>query len=396
MEKGSDMKLAHVIIALTGLIAADRAAAAPGPVPMSAARAAAIDRVVTAGMARTGAKGLALAVVEDGKVVLVRTWGIRNAAGAPLRPDTIVYGASITKAVFAYAVMRLVDEGRIALDRPIAALLPKPLPDYGNVGHYGNWGDLAGDQRWRLVTPRMALTHSTGFANFAFVEPDGKLRFHFDPGTRYAYSGEGLMLLQFAIDQAFGHSFEEEAQRLVFRPLGMRDTSLKWRDDFAGRLADGWQLDGKTVAHERRDHARVAGSMDTSIADLARFAAAIVGGTGLTERAHAEMLRPQRPITTAAQFPTLQPELPPGRRRSDLSAALGVVTFSGPQGPGFYKGGHDEQTGNTMVCVRRGRRCALLMSNDVRAERLFPELVRTILGETGAPWRWEYPDQFSK
>ena len=78
-----------------------------------------------------------------------------------------MYGASLTKAVFAYTVMQLVEEGRIDLDRPIADYLPKPLPEYGNLDAYGNWGDLAGDERWRRITPRILLTHSAGFANFA-------------------------------------------------------------------------------------------------------------------------------------------------------------------------------------------------------------------------------------
>lgn len=346
-------------------------------------------------MARVGAQGLALAVVEDGKVVLTRTYGLRTAAAAPLTTASIMYGASLTKAVFAYTVLRLMDEGKLDLDRPIATMLAKPLPDYGNLRAYGNWGDLAGDERWRRITPRHVLTHSAGFANFAFLEPDGKLRIHFEPGSRYAYSGEGIMLLQFALEQSLGHGIAAEMERLTFGPLGMHDSSLTWRADFAGRAADGWQADGKPVEHDDRGRARAAGSMDTTIGDVARFAVALARGTGLRRKARAELVRGQLPITTTSQFPTLQAELPPARRRGDLAAGLGVVTFRGPQGTGFYKGGHDDQTANTMVCVARGRRCVVILANDVRAEKLFPELVRTVLGETGAPWRWEYPEQFA-
>lgn len=380
------------------LLALALLAVAPSPAlagVMTATRTAAIDAAVRSGMARVHAKGLSIAVVENGKVVFSRRYGDRNAAGAPLAANTILYGASITKAVFAYTVMRLVDEGKIDLDRPIAAMLPKPLPAYGNLDAYGNWGDLAGDDRWKRITPRMALTHSTGFANYAFIEPDRKLRIHFDPGARYAYSGEGILLLQFAIEQALGVDLQAEAQRLTFGPLGMRDSSLKWRADFAGRTADGWQADGKPVEHDERSRVRASGSMDTTLDDVARFAAALVAGTNLSRRAHAELLRSQLPITTRAQFPTLLPELPAAERRRDLAAGLGVVTFTGPQGPGFYKGGHDDQTANTMVCVARGKRCVVMLGNDVRDEALFPELARVVLGETGMPWAWEYPYQFA-
>jgi hypothetical protein len=67
-----------------------------------------------------------------------------------------------------------------------------------------------------------------------------------------------------------------------------------------------------------------------------------------------------------------------------------VIVFKGPQGAGFYKGGHDDAAGNTWVCVEQRRRCVVLLSNDVRTERAFPGLVSLILGETGAPWNWEY------
>ncbi len=102
------------------------------------------------------------------------------------------------------------------------------------------------------------------------------------------------------------------------------------------------------------------------------------------------MVRPQLPITTASQFPTLQADLPPAQRHKGLAAGLGVVAFTGPQGRGFFKGGHNDSTGNMWVGIERGRRSVVLLANDVRAEAAFPDLVRAALGETGMPWKWEY------
>jgi len=135
---------------------------------------------------------------------------------------------------------------------------------------------------------------------------------------------------------------------------------------------------------------RAAGSMDTTIGDFAKFAAALVRGDGLTPESRAQLAKPQMAITTKSQFPSLQPELPPKERRKDLAAGLGVVVFDGPQGRGFFKGGHNETTGNTLVCVEQGRRCVAILSNDVRSESGFPRLVRFVLGETGVPFDWEY------
>jgi hypothetical protein len=131
--------------------------------------------------------------------------------------------------------------------------------------------------------------------------------------------------------------------------------------------------------------------MDTSIADFARFAAGFMRGEGLKPGSRAEMVRPQLPITSRAQFPSLAPDPPPAERWQQLSAGLGVITFEGPQGRGFFKGGHNDSTANMWVCLERDRRCVVLLANDVRAEPAFPGLVDAILGNTGVPWGWEYP-----
>ena len=382
--------LAAAGAALSGA-AASATQPTPGPVQsIRPERVAQIDTLVRSAMQRTGARGLALALVEDGRPVMVRSWGHRNAAGDPLTTDTVMYGASLTKTVFAYTVMQLVEEGVIDLDRSIASYLPRPLPHYGNLDAYGNWGDLAGDERWRRITPRILLTHSAGFANFSFVEPDGRLRIHFEPGSRYAYSGEGIILLQFVLEQGLGLSLGAEMQRRVFDRFGMANTSMTWRPDFARNLADGWKADGTVEPHDERSRVRAAGSMDTTIADFARFAAGFMRGEGLSASSRAELLRPGLPITSRSQFPSLTPEAAPADRWRGLAGGLGLVTFEGPQGRGFFKGGHNDSTGNMWVCLERGRRCVVLLSNDVRAEGAFPELVEALLGPTGLPWRWEY------
>ena len=370
----------------------------PGAYPVP--NAPVIDAKVHAVMEQTHANGLAIAVIEGGKVKYVQAYGSRNAHNQPLTVDTVMYGASITKTVFAYTVMQLVDQGKLKLDTPLADDLDKPLIDYDPEAifpnKYGPYKDLAGDDRWKKITPRMVLTHSTGFANFWFIEPDQKLRIHFDPGTRYSYSGEGMILLQFVIDngrksQGLGVDVGD-LTRANFDRLGMTRTSLVWRPEFAANLADGWNDKGEPQEHDERSKVRAAGSMDTTISDLSKFVAALVNGDGISAESRAEMVKPQLHITTAHQFPNFGPDLPSARQRKDLYAGLGVVVFDGPQGHGFLKGGHDGQTGNTMVCLEKGKRCLLILSNDVRAEAGFDELVRFVLGDTGVPYDWEYGD----
>lgn len=383
------MRIALAAAAAALLIASCGITAIRGPGATRVPPGAEIDAAVAKAMAETGAKGLALAVVDNGRIVFTKAYGLRNAKAEPLQTDTIMYGASLTKAVFAYTVLQLVDEGKIGLDVPIERYLDKPLPAYSEPAvedKYARWSDLAGDDRWRKLTPRILLTHSSGFANFGFLEPDRKLKFHFEPGARYAYSGDGLILLQFVLERGLGLDLGKEMQRRVFDRFGMRNTDMMWRADFRANLADGWDINGKPEPHDERSTPRAAGSMDTTIEDFARFAAGFMRGEGLSPQSRAEMTKPQLPITTATQFPTLQPELPLAQRRRDLAAGLGVIVFEGRQGPGFEKGGHNDITGNSWVCVERRKSCVVLLSNDVRAEAAFPGLVRLILGETGVPY----------
>lgn len=364
----------------------------PSQVPPLVVDTRRVDETVRQAMAATGARGLAVSVVDDGQVVFTKAYGVRNAGGEPLQVDTVMYGASLTKAAFGYLIMQLVEEGKLGLDVPLATYLPQPLPSYTSpdiVRRYSAFAALASDERWRRLTARILLTHSGGFANFYFLEPDRQLRIHFEPGSRYAYSGDGLILLQFVLEQGLGLDVGAEMHRRLFSPNGMTRTSLLWQPDFRPNLADGFKLDGQPEPHDERSRVRASGSMDTSIADMGRLAASHVRGDGLSAAGRAELTKPQLAITTRSQFPAFQSPLasPP---YPSLAAGLGVIVFQGPQGAGYFKGGHNDSTANMWVCLEATRRCVVILSNDVRAEPAFPALVRSILGETGLPWTWEY------
>jgi CubicO group peptidase (beta-lactamase class C family) len=301
--------------------------------------------------------------------------------------------------------MQLVDQGKLNLDTPLKDDLDNPLPSYGPdqafPDKYGPYKDLAGDSRWETITPRMCLTHSTGFSNFWFVEPDQKLHIHFEPGTHFSYSGEGFVLLQFVVEhgrKAQGLGLDVgELTRSNFDRLGMTRTSLVWlKDNPDPNVADGWNDQGQAQPHEKRSKVRASGSMNTTISDLPKFVAALVSGDGLSAASRTEITKPSLHITTAHQFPLFLPDLPVSEQRKDLYAGLGVVFFDGPQGHGFYKGGHDGQTANTVVCIEAGQRCLVILSNDVRFEAGFADLVRFILGDTGVPFDWEYGDHAGK
>jgi len=342
-----------------------------------------IDAQVQALMREESVPGLGLALIRGGHVVFQNGYGLRNVEQKlPLEPDTIMYGASLTKATFATFVMQLVGEGKLDLDRPIAAILPKPLPDYPA------YADLKNNDRWKKLTLRILLDHTSGFANFRGFD-GGKLQFHRNPGARYAYSGEGLRLAQFVIEQGLGLDVAGEMNRRVFVPLGMTRTSLTWRDDFAANLSDSYAEDGKHIAHDRREHVSAAGSMDTTLADFSKLLAAVARGDGLTQAARAEMVRRQVAIDSPQQFPTLLEERTNRWASIELGYGLGWGVFETPYGHAFFKEGHDDGTANYALCLDKQRDCILLLSNSVRAEHIYATLVNRLLGPVNLPAAWE-------
>ncbi len=357
-----------------------------------------LDTRITDLMAANDVKGMAIAIIDRDEIRHVRAFGYANVERrVPLETDSIMYAASITKAAFSYMVLQLVDEGMIGLDTPISEYLPKPLPEYTGDGR-GDWSSLAGDERWRLLTPRILLNHSSGLANLRWLEPDQKMSFHFTPGTAYAYSGEGFYLLQFVLEKGLGLNVKDEMQRRIFDRFGMPNTSMQWREDFASHLADGYRFDGTFEPHDARSNVSASGSMDTTIADQARMWRGMLMGEGLSPEMRTEWTRPAVPITTRSKFPTI--DVPgtyaPNGPSVNLAGGLGVDTWEGPTGRYFAKGGHNEWTGNIAQCDEANKRCVVLLGNDVRAELIYPAIVAMVLGDNRYPWAWTYPELFAE
>jgi CubicO group peptidase (beta-lactamase class C family) len=343
-----------------------------------------IDSTVLTYMTAEMVPGLALALIHDGKVVYRKAYGLRDhAAKLPLTAETVMYGASLTKATFAYFVMQLVDEGKLDLDRPISAYLPKPLPEYPR------YADLRDDNRWSRLTMRMLLSHTTGFANFRWIEPDKRLRFHRDPGTRYGYSGEGIMLAQRVIEEALRIDVGAEMERRIFKPFGMKRSSMVWREDFAANLAQDYTLDGEPYRHRRWEEAGAAGSLDTTLDDWSEFLAAVVRGQGLSAKARSEMIGRHIEIDSETQFPTLQERRTDRWKSIGLGYGIGWGVFDTRHGRAFFKEGHDEGTANYALCIAEKRACILMLSNSVRAELIFATLVQRLFGDVPVPYSWE-------
>jgi len=334
--------------------------------------------------------GAQIAVLNHGRLVWSDSYGLRRRDPAlPMDRETTTWAASITKSVFATYVMQLVERKEFNLDQPVASQLDKPLNEY--EAYKDSASEIVHDPAWPTVTPRMLLSHSSGLLNFAFMEPDKKMHLHFKPGTQFSYSGEGINLVQFVVEQKMHKPLDQLMQDAIFTPLGMTRTGIIYRAEFEADVADRYDLNEKFRSQTRRFPARAAGSMTTSAGDLAKFATALLDGKIISNSTRAEMLRPVLRIDTLHEF-AIRANEGKGKEAGDVGLAYGVgwgLLTHTRYGPAFFKEGHGDGAQNYMICFERSKSCMILLTNSDNGELAFRPLLEKILGDTVTPFEWE-------
>jgi CubicO group peptidase (beta-lactamase class C family) len=343
-----------------------------------------VDATVNRMMRDAKVTGVGLAIINDGKIVYLNAYGKRKSSpDLPLQIDTIMSAASFTKVAFAYMVMQLVQEGVIDLDKPAYQYIGRPLPEKHN------YKDLAGDERYKKITPRMLLDHTSGFPNWRYFADDKKLSINFEPGTKFAYSGEGIDLLQVVVEAAMQKSVADLMNERVFVPLGMKRTSMTWTMSYERNSADGFDEQGNSLGPQRRMFADAAGSMKTTPEDFALFLQAVGNGIGLRKETKELMLNPQVEIKSAHEFPTLAPETTTANDTIRLSYGLGWGLYWTPYGKVFFKEGHDDGWRNYAVYFDDAKTGMVIMTNSSNGEGIYKELLETLQKNSFTPIEWE-------
>ncbi len=233
--------------------------------------------------------GAAAAVLRKGKPAWVRAWGLARANPAvPVRDSTVFQAASLSKPVFAYAVLSLAAAGKFDLDRTLTSYLENP---YRSRFPRLMASEVPADARLQRVTPRIVLRHSTGFPNWGRNRP---LTFEFEPGEKFGYSGEGYTYLQNVIEHITGGTLQAFLQEHALTPLGMESSSFVWRPDYDARAAIGYNRQGAQEKW-RPQEAFAAGTLHTTAGDYGKFLEAMLrprASAGLDESWLRRMLAP--------------------------------------------------------------------------------------------------------
>lgn len=354
-----------------------------------------IDKTVEKLMAAANVQGVGIAIINNNKAAFVKSYGYKNKPkGTLLDTASIVYGASYSKAVFGYLVMKLVEEKTIDLDKPLYTYLKKPLPDYPY------YADLKNDDRWKLITARMCLSHSTGLPNLKWFDPTspnpaydsiGIIKIHFTPGTRYAYSGESFKLLQMAIEEVTQKNIDQLATEKIFKPFKMTRTGFIWHESFGDdNVAVGHMDNGDIDIKRKRKEPIAGGSLVTTIADYAKFIENVMQQKGLSKKSYKEMLSPQIKIHSKTQFPPVTTETTTENDAIHLAYGLGWGLMECPKyGKAFFKEGNGGAWRNYNINFPDKGTSIIILINSENGETIFQELIETLLGDTCIPWKWQ-------
>jgi CubicO group peptidase (beta-lactamase class C family) len=228
----------------------------------------------------------------------------------------------------------------------------------------------------------MCLNHTTGLANWRWFEKDQKLRIHFEPGSRYSYSGEGLTFLQVVRERLTKRPLEELMREKVFIPYGMTTSSYTWQPRFEQSFCHGHDEAGKVLEKDKDNEARSASTLETTPEDYARFTRAVLRRQGLLEASWKELFRPQIRIRSRRQM-GLGPWAPEDNTTANdaiaLSYGLAWGLLESPYGRGAFKEGHGEGFEHYSIVFPDRGVGVVIMTNSANGESIFKELLEVTI-----------------
>lgn len=314
--------------------------------------------------------GLSIVLISNGRISWHRGFGVKNAdTKAPISDNTVFEAASLSKPVFAYAVLKLVDSGKLELDKPLIDYLPEPY--------------LA-DERVRLITARMALDHTTGFQNE--VLPGRPLKIYFTPGEKFSYSGEGFLYLQKVVERITSERLDVFMARTVFEPLQMTDSSFVWQDRYEALKANGHKASGAVGQMRKPVLPRSASGLHTTALDYAKFVIAVMNGTGLRKDTMNQMVTAQVRVDETCSNCI---ERSFGRPSKALLWGLGWGLERTAAGDAIWHwGDNSSEFHNFVIAYPKQKTGVVILSNSGNGFSIIPELVSQITGHSHPAFAW--------
>jgi D-alanyl-D-alanine carboxypeptidase len=295
----SDLSRGRVSSALlTTLIAVALGSSAPASAQTPRARiVATVDSLATAFLAQGPVAGVSVAVVKGRDTIVMKGYGLADIENdVPATAQTVHRIGSITKQFTAAAIMRLVDEGKLALDDTLGKLLPSAQP------------------AWRGVTLRRLLNHTSGIRSYTSTGPRWQRRWRedmspdtivglvrddtldFKPGAQWRYNNTGYVLLGMIIERASGKPYATYLEETFYRPLGLSQTYYCSQRPIIKRRAQGYERVGSQLVNAEylsMTQPFSAGALCSTVGDLIAWQRALTGGRVVRAASYAAMTTPE-------------------------------------------------------------------------------------------------------
>jgi D-alanyl-D-alanine-carboxypeptidase/D-alanyl-D-alanine-endopeptidase len=342
-------------------------------------------------MQKAKVEGLGITVFNQNRVVYKKTFGYADAVKkTALQHGTNIYGASLSKSVFAVLVMKLVQEGKLDLDKPLQDYLSHPVYEYLHLKKWqDDYSSLKGDTLYAKITARMCLDHTSGFPNWRWDLADQKLKVLQVPGKRYSYSGEGMVYLQEVMEKMYGKSLEQLASAIIFSPLHMKNSAYTWLPAFEKNYSFGHNTKGELYEKDKDNEARAPSTLETTLDDLSLFLEGVLQKKIIGEKATREMFSPQIRIRSVAQMGPLSRRDTSSNDNIQLSYGLGWGLLKSPYGWGAFKEGHGDGFQHYMILFPEQKTGVLIMTNSDNGESIFKELLELTIADKYTPWKWQ-------
>ena len=311
-------------------------------------------------MEKANIPGLTMAVIRDGEIFWSGTFGVRNQETMEsVDENTIFEAASLTKTITAAAALKLVERGELDLDKTLAEYLPYPK--------------LAGDERYKKITARHVLTHTTGLPNWGN-------RLIREPGEFYAYSGEGFLYLGRTIAKITGMSLEEFAKKEIFEPLGMSRTSYVWKNIYAENISAGHDRHGFASQRGRSTEPNGGASLLTTALDYATFLCSIMNNQVLEQKTINMMLAPHVRVTKRRD--------PDHKLDEYVSWGFGWGIQPGEKENGFWHWGDNGELRAYTVSYRERKEGLIFFANSENLFLIAEPLISLVLDDPQHAFNW--------
>ena len=316
--------------------------------------------------------GVSISMIEDGRISWHKGYGVVRADGMEkVTPETVFEACSMSKVAFTYVVLKLVEQGKLDLDRPLVEYLDKLY--------------LENEPLHKLITARMVLTHRTGFPNWreGGWRKGGPLPVKFKPGTKYGYSGEGYLYLQRVVEHITGKSLNPLMKEMLLEPVGMTLSSYVWEERHDKLASAGHDKAGMVKPNRNLfDQANAAFSLYCTPDDYAKFIIEVMkedrsAEHSLSRESVEEMLTPTIEVegTLGRQTPRV------GRARC-VSVHRGLGWVVGKMADGGIRAWHSGSNGTGFRCYcefdPQKKTGIVIMTGSVNGSSLYQNLVSSI------------------